>query len=175
MAPEFVIVGRLRKAHGLRGDLVVEPITDAPAEVFAAGRRLFAGTVDGDLAPDGSSLTIERVHPFGDALLVRFEHIADRALAERWRDRYLLLPSDELTPPAAGEAYVHELVGMRVELMSGDYVGDVVAWFELPQGLVLETTYRDGTVLVPLRPEFVRQLDRAHRLLVIDPPAGLLE
>ncbi|MGH7671150.1 MAG: hypothetical protein ACRENQ_16830, partial [Gemmatimonadaceae bacterium] len=48
-APEFLIVGRVRKAHGIRGELVVEPITDAPDAIFAPGRRVFAGTPSGDV------------------------------------------------------------------------------------------------------------------------------
>src|SRR6476661_2040529 len=47
-SPEWVIVGRLRKSHGLRGEIIVEPITDAPGEVFSAGRVLFAGDAAGD-------------------------------------------------------------------------------------------------------------------------------
>ena len=47
--PAFIIVGRVRKAHGIRGEVVVETITDAPDAIFAAGRRLFAGTAEGDL------------------------------------------------------------------------------------------------------------------------------
>jgi 16S rRNA processing protein RimM len=175
VTPDFVIVGRLRKAHGLRGDLVVDPITDAPAEVFAAGRRLIVGTVEGDPEPDGSSLTIERVQAYGQSFLVRFRDVADRTMAERWRDRYLLLPAEELTPPETGEAYYHELVGMEVALPSGEHVGRIVDYFELPQGLVVEASYRDGTVLLPLSAEFVRELDRDRRRLVIDPPEGLLE
>jgi 16S rRNA processing protein RimM len=175
VTPDFVIVGRLRKAHGLRGDLIVDPITDAPAEVFAAGRRLIVGTVDGDPPPDDSSVTIERAQPYGRSFLVRFRDVTDRTMAERWRDRYLLLPAEELTPPETGEAYYHELVGMEVALLSGEHVGRIVDYFELPQGLVVETSYRDGTVLLPLRPEFVRELDRDRRRLVIDPPEGLLE
>ena len=49
-ADEFFIVGRVRRAHGIRGELAVEVITDAPDAIFAPGRRVFAGTVDGDPA-----------------------------------------------------------------------------------------------------------------------------
>ena len=69
-APELIIVGRLRRAHGIRGELVVEPITDAPAEVYTAGRRLFAGTVAGDPAPDGAALTMSQVRPMGDGRFI---------------------------------------------------------------------------------------------------------
>jgi 16S rRNA processing protein RimM len=98
--PELIIVGRMRRAHGLRGDLVVEPITDEPAEVFSAGRRLFVGTVTGDVAEDGAELTVMHARPLpGGALVVGFGEIGDRSAAERWTNRYLLAPREELTPP----------------------------------------------------------------------------
>jgi hypothetical protein len=59
-APELIIVGRVRKAHGIRGDLVVEPMTDEPDAVFAPGRRVFAGTASGNRARDGAD---DRHHP----------------------------------------------------------------------------------------------------------------
>ena len=57
-ARDLVIVGRLRRAHGVKGDLIAEAITDTPAAVFAAGRVLFAGTPKGDPDPKGRTLTI---------------------------------------------------------------------------------------------------------------------
>lgn len=174
--PELIIVGRLRKAHGIRGDLLVEPITDAPAEVFAAGRRLFVGTVDGDPAPDARTLTVTdaRVQPDG-LLVVRFEEIADRTGAERWRNRYVLLPAAELAPPAEGEVYLHELAGMRVERPDGEALGEVREVWELPQGIALEVARPGGSVLLPFREEFVQRVDRAARRVVATPPEGLFE
>lgn len=175
-APEYVIVGRIRRPHGLRGEVIVEPITDAPAAVFAAGRRVFAGSVEGDLAPDAPTLTLERARPLpGGLLLVRFDGIADRSEAERWRERYLLLPVDEVEPPAEGEAFLHELVGMHVELPGGEPVGEVVDYFELPQGIALDVRWRDRIVTLPLADAFLRELDRAGRRIVLDLPEGLLE
>ena len=174
--PEYVIVGRIRKSHGVQGEVVVEPITDAPAAVFAAGRRLLVGTADGDLAAGVPPVRIERARPGpGGGLLVRFDAIADRTQADRWRERYLLLPYDEIEPPGEGEAFLHELPGMRVELSSGEPVGDVVEVFELPQGLALDVSWRGRRVLLPFRDEFVRAVDRDGRRIVMDLPDGLLE
>jgi 16S rRNA processing protein RimM len=175
-APEPIIVGRLRRAHGVRGDLVVEPITDAPAEVFSVGRRLFAGTVTGDLAEDGAALTVKHARqlPSG-VLVVGFSEIDDRAAAERWTNRYLLAPREELTPPAEGEVYLHELVGMIVTLPSGEVLGDVMEVYELPQGLALDVRHGGGRVLLPYREEFVQAVHRAERTIVATPPEGLFE
>ena len=174
--PELIIVGRMRRAHGVRGDLVVEPITNEPTEVFSAGRRLFAGTVTGDVAEDRAELTVTQARPMPDgALIVSFGEIGDRTAAERWTNRYLLAPREELTPPALGEVYLHELVGMLVSLPSGEVLGQVLEVYELPQGLMLDIRYRGSSVMLPYREEFVQRVDRDERTIVATPPEGLFE
>ncbi len=175
-SPELVIVGRMRKSHGLRGELIVEPITDAPAEVFSAGRRLFAGDADGEPLPEPPELIVResRAHNNG-LLIVLFEGMRDRDEAARWTTRYIVAPAAELEPPARGEVYVHELVGMRVVLESGELVGTVSDVFELPQGLALDVERATGTVLIPFNAAFIHEVQRDSRTVVIAPPPGLLD
>jgi 16S rRNA processing protein RimM len=176
-APDLTIVGRVRRAHGIHGELVIEPLTDAPDAVFAAGRRVFAGTVDGDPAPDKRELLVEESRPFkGGGWIVAFVGIVDRNEAERWRERYLLAPVAELEPLAEDEVYLHDLPGLRVVLDgSGELVGEVTDVYELPHGVMLDVRRANGSVLIPFRPEVVTQVDIGERRLVISPPDGLLE
>lgn len=177
--PAFIIVGRVRKAHGIRGEVVVETITDAPDAVFASGRRVFAGTAAGDLAPARLELHIDRVRPFNEGLLVGFAEVPDRTAAEAWRGRFLLLPAGELPPPDEEQVYVHELLGMRVELESGEVVGTVEETYELPQGLAIDV--RRGppreteSVMLPYDDRTVASVDKVARVIVVMPPEGLLE
>jgi 16S rRNA processing protein RimM len=173
--PEHVIVGRVRKAHGVRGEVVVEALTGDPATVFAVGQRVNAGDVDGNLSPGDSDLHIRRSTAFKGGWILRFSEITTRNDAELWRGRYLLVPAAELTPLAADEVYYHDLVGLRVQLAGGEPVGHVEALFEVPQGLMLDVRTAHGTVMVPYRPEVVTAVDVAHGTIVIDPPAGLLD
>jgi 16S rRNA processing protein RimM len=170
----LVIVGRVRKAHGVRGDLVVEPITDEPDAVFAPGRRVFAGTATGDQAKDRAELHIMSSSPFKGGFIVHFDEITDRSMADTWRERFLLLPADELTPLGPDEVYMHELAGMRVEFESGETVGQVLATYELPQGLTLDVSREKGSVLIPYD-RVVTSVDRASRVIRINPPEGLLD
>lgn len=174
--PELVIVGRVRKAHGIRGDLVVEPITDAPDAVFASGRRVLAGTASGDRAKDGRELHVESASPFKGGFIVHFAEIDDRDVAETWRDRFLLLPADELEPLGEDEIYIHELAGMHVVLESGDAVGEVIDTYELPQGLMLDVQRESGkgSVMIPFD-RVVTGVDRALKRITIAPPEGLLD
>ena len=177
--PELLIVGRVRKAHGIRGELVVEPITDRPDAIFAPGRRVLVGTATGDCSPDGRELHVHAVRPMGDGLLVHFEGISDRNEAELWRGRYFLVPAAEVPPPDEHEVYLHELPGMKVVLVSGQPLGTVDAFYELPQGIAIDVAREDvaagKTVMVPFDERVVTAVDREARVITIDPPTGLLD
>ena len=177
--PAFIIVGRVRKAHGIRGEVVVEAITDAPDAVFASGRRVYAGTATGDLAPNRTELHVDSSRPFNEGLLVGFAEVPDRNVAETWRGRYLLLPADELPAPSDDQVYVHDLLGMRVELESGELVGTVLETYELPQGLALDVRRapprEKETLLILYDDRTVASVDKDSRVIVVTPPEGLLE
>ncbi|HUF29084.1 MAG TPA: ribosome maturation factor RimM [Gemmatimonadaceae bacterium] len=174
-APAHLIVGRVRRAHGLRGDIVVEVLTDAPDAIFAPGRRVIGGTTDGELG-EATPLEIESASPFKDGLLItRVRGIGDRDSAEQWRDRYLLVPGDEAEPPGESEAYLHELVGMRVDLADGTPLGQVLDYYELPQGLMVEVDRNGKRTAIPLISAFLRDIDRDERRIVVELPDGMLD
>lgn len=174
------VVGRVRRAHGIKGELAVAIETDAPDAIFASGARVIVGTADGDPAPDAATgrlveLVVKAARPFQDGLLVFFDGIADRTEAEKWRGRSLLVPVSELESPADGELWAHELPGMLVVDPQGAVIGDVHGYYELPQGLVLEIQTPRGLRDVPFSDAFVRAFDRDARVITLDAPGGLLE
>ena len=175
-APEYAIVGRVRRAHGIRGELVVEPVTDAPDAIFASGRRVFVGR-PGAVVPDESrTLVVARTRDFKEGLLVVFEGIADRNEAERLRDRTLLVPVEELPEPDEDEVYFHDLIGMTARLEDGTVVGEIETLWELPQALTIEIRRPKGdTVMVPWLPHMVSEVDPEARVVTLTPPEGLLE
>jgi 16S rRNA processing protein RimM len=169
----------IRNAQGIRGEVVVEPITDTPDAVFAPGRRVILGDRSGNAAAEArglpSSLTVDSAKPFKGGLIVKFDGVADRNAAELLRGRYLLAPFDELAPLAPDEVYLHDLIGMRVELDSGEQVGEVTSYYELPQGLTLDVATAAGSVLVPYRPEVIERTDEGARTIVVKADVGLFE
>lgn len=173
---DFVIVGRVRKAHGIRGELVIEPITDTPDHIFAPGRRVFAGTARGDLTADRRELHVDRTSRFKEGLIVAFREISDRTTAEQWRSRYFLVPRNEVATLDEGDIYVHELLGMHVRLESGEMVGDVVDVYELPQGLAIDVKRADraDTVML-LYEQTVIAANRDARTLTVILPEGMLD
>jgi 16S rRNA processing protein RimM len=176
LGAEFYLVGRVRRAHGIRGELVVETLTDAPDAIFAAGRRVFAGTPAGELSRDAREMRVLRSSPFKGGLIVAFEGIQDRTTAEQWRDRTLLIPEAEVDPPDEDEVFIHDLVGMNVVLASGERLGEVSEVFELPQGLVFEVTRSEGKpVLLPFNEQTVVDVDSVARVIRVDPIDGLVD
>ena len=178
-SPEFIIVGRVRKAHGIRGEVVVEPITDAPDAVFASGRRVFAGTASGDLAPSRQELHVRSVRALSAGLLVGFDEVLDRNAAEIWRGRYLLVPADDLPALDDSEVYLHDLIGMRVALADGTPVGTVEELYELPQGLAFDVRRAEPrageTIMLLYDDRTIASVDKEERVIVVTPPEGLLE
>ena len=165
-ADALAIVGLIRNAQGIRGEVVVEPLTDAPDAVFASGRRVFVGD---------HPMTVATSRPFKGGMMVKFEEIADRNAAELLRGKYLFSPFDELAPPADDEVYIHDLIGMTVRLDTGESMGEVHSYYELPQGLTLEVRTGNGTVLVPYRPEVVDHIDREAREVVVKSEVGIFD
>lgn len=171
----YVVVGRIRRAHGVRGEVVVEPLTESPEVVFASGQRLFAGPARGEPGATPPAVHVETAEPFQKGYRLRLAEIPDRTAAEQWRGRVLMLPESELPPPPEGDVYLRDLVGYRVERENGEAIGDVTGWYALPQGLLIEVSRSGGTVLLPYSDPFVKEVDVEARRLVYTPPEGLLE
>jgi 16S rRNA processing protein RimM len=181
--PEYAIVGLIRKAQGIRGEVVVEPFTDKPDVIFASGSRVFAGTRSGEPAvvhdvkgaEEIPTLTISASRPFKKGLCVQFEELQDRDSAELWRGRYLLAPFAELPPLQEDQVYLHDLIGMKVLSTSGEELGTVTTFYELPQGLMLDVATRRGSALVPYRPEVVIRTDLEARTILVNDTLGFMD
>jgi 16S rRNA processing protein RimM len=181
--PEYAIVGLIRKAQGIRGEVVVEPLTDKPDVVFATGSRVFAGTSDGDLAvvrdvrgqEETPTLTISGSKPFKKGLIVQFKELQDRDSADLWRGRYLLAPFSELPALEEDQVYLHDLIGMAVVGMTGERLGAVTTFYELPQGIMLDVKTARGSVMIPYRPEIIVRTDIGARAIVINGTLGFLD
>lgn len=153
-------------------------MTGEPLTFFGVGGRVMAGTTSGAVWRDDNTgetreLVVTGSRPFKGGLLVMFDSINDRAEAERWRDRRLLVPESELSAPGEGEIYLRELETMRVCDESGVEVGTVSAWYEVPSGILLDVKNGLREATVPFNAHFVRNVDRAARTLTIAIPDEL--
>ena len=169
----LLVVARLRKPHGLKGEVAIFPLTDDAMSVFAAGRRLTTLDLGGTIV--GEPLVIERSRPFHREWLLKFKGIDHRDGLEVLRDLLLAVPAEELKPPADDEVYLHELAGFVVRLEDDKPLGVVTGLYEMPSGLMLEVQGPKREFLLPYKKEFIRQVDRAERKLVVSVPDGLID
>lgn len=165
---DLVVVGRVVRPHGIRGEVSVEVLSDRP-ERFEPGSTLHG---------EGTRMVIATSRPHKGRMLVRFESVSDRTDAERLRG--LTLEAEPLDPAETDTYFVHELVGMRVCDESGTDLGSVEAMIELPPSAtydLLEIARDDGsTWLLPATDEYVDVVfdDSGTPFLRLDdPPEGL--
>ena len=168
-----LVVGRVGRPHGLRGEVTVEVRTDDPDLRFAAGESLATDPAErGPLTVAGS-----RWH--SGRLLVRFAGHEDRDAAEALRDTVLAIDSGQLESLEDPEQfYDHELIGLRVLTAGGEDVGTVADVLHHGQDLLVVDGVGDRAgveILVPFVAAIVPEVDVTGGKLVIDPPAGLLD
>jgi len=167
-----VVVGRVAKAHGIRGELAVDVRTDSPQERFALGAVVAARLRDGSSRP----LTLSAVREHGERLLVRFDEVPDRDAAEILRGALLLADTDSLPPTDdPDEFYDHELEGLTAVLLDGTEVGIVREVLHSAAGELLAIDRAAGELLVPFVQAIVPEVDIAGGRVVLDPPEGLLD
>ena len=167
-----VVVGRIGKPHGLRGEVTVDVRTDEPDLRFAAGARLAARP------PRGveRTLTVGRTRWHQGVLLVTFEELADRNAAEAARGIVLHATLDaSATPEDPEEFYDHQLVGLAAYDVSGIALGEVTAVVHGAAQDLLGVRTPDGRdTLVPFVSALVPEVDLAAGRVVIADRPGLV-
>jgi 16S rRNA processing protein RimM len=166
-----VVVGRIGKPHGLRGEVTVEVRTDEPERRFVAGTSLTVEPPSGSVS-GLTSLAIESLRWHQTTLLVKFAELTDRTSAEGARGTLLLAHLDAAEAPEDPEEfYDHQLVGLRVVDTDGAVIGEVTGVVHGAQDL-LEVRAVDGRpTLVPFVAALVPEVDvAAGRVVVADRP-----
>ncbi|MFV0133408.1 ribosome maturation factor RimM [Streptomyces sp. HMX87] len=166
-----LVVARIGRAHGIKGEVTVEVRTDEPELRLAPGAVLAT-----DPAPVGP-LTIETGRVHSGRLLLRFEGVRDRNAAEALRNTLLIaeVDPDEL-PEEEDEYYDHQLIDLDVVMTDGTPVGRITEISHLPTQDLFVVERADGSeVYVPFVAEIVTEIDLEEQRAVIDPPPGLID
>lgn len=166
---EYLAVGRVRRPHGIHGEVVVEVTTDFPDRV-AAGVEVGLGAE----LPE-RSVRVSRMRWHKGAWLLAFEGMTTRDEVEELRELWLFLPAQERSQLPPTYYYEHELIGATCVLVGGTPVGSVSRLVPGGSGTLLEVDTGAGEVLVPFTSPIVVRVDLAARTVVIDPPRGLLD
>ncbi|MEU9241079.1 ribosome maturation factor RimM [Streptomyces sp. NPDC048385] len=166
-----LVVARIGRAHGIKGEVTVEVRTDEPE------LRLAPGAV---LATDPASagpLTIETGRVHSGRLLLRFEGVKDRTGAEALRNTLLIAEIDpEELPEGEDEYYDHQLIDLDVVTEDGTEVGRITEISHLPSQDLFIVERPDGSeVMIPFVGEIVTEIDLEEQRAVVAPPPGLID
>ncbi len=162
----FVAVGRITRAHGVRGEVAVVPLSQV-SERYEPGSTLLAG-------PDHRPVTVTSARRHRNRVLVSFDAITDRTAAEELAGSYLFVTEANVPDAPEGEFWPHELIGCRVWTTAGRDVGSIV---EVVRGtandLWVARDERGDELLIPALRGVVRQVEIGARRIVVEEVRGL--
>ncbi|ADD41875.1 ribosome maturation factor RimM [Stackebrandtia nassauensis] len=166
-----LVVGRIVRSHGVRGDLIVEVRTDEPEQRFAGGSVLHTDP------PRFGPVTVERVRWYQERLLLTLEGVADRDAAEAMRGVALTVDSEDVEVPEDPDEFRDlDLVGLSVVEESGAEIGTVVRVEHAPaHDLLVVDRPGANQALIPFIQAMVPTVDVAGGRIVVTLPEGLLD
>ena len=167
---DMAVVGRIARAHGIRGQVIVNPETDFPETRFQPGAELFIER-NGTAVP--LRLTSARFHRHRP--VIGIDGIETMTDADVLAGLELRVPVDRLAPLPPDTYYRHDLIGCLVETGDGAAVGRVTDVEGTMAGSRLIVDGTGGEVLIPLVAGICTVVDPVAKRIVIDPPAGLIE
>jgi 16S rRNA processing protein RimM len=169
-SPDFVIIGRIIKPHGVRGAVKVEPITEVPKR-YADLDNVFIGTED----QPGEMFEIARVQFQNKIVILMLKGIESRSQAEALRNSFIHIPADQVLALPDGSIYIFDLIGLPVYTNKNEYIGTVTNYLEYPANNVFVVEYEDRELLIPDVPDIVKDVDLDAGKILINPIPGLLD
>ncbi len=173
--PTHLIVGEIRKPHGIKGELFVLPATDNVAALYQPGRSLQLGDSQGQPIEPEVALSLAGVREFKRGLLVRFADIEDRNAADSFRGRTLLISPEDAEPLEDQEYFLHDLIDLEVRCTDGALVGRVAEIYTVGAGHLLGVDDGERERIVPFSSQMVREVNLEDGRIIIEPLPGLLE
>ena len=161
-----LVVGRIGRAHGVQGEATVEVRTDQPDQRFAVGATIST--------EDGRNLIITGSRWHNKILLLSFAGITDRDQVEQLRDQ-LVSTEVNTEDQEPGEYHFQQLIGCQVKLEDSKDIGVVREIIQLPGQDLLGIDTPNGEVLIPMVKQIIIAIDINAKLIVVNPPEGLLD
>ena len=163
-------VGAIVKVFGVRGEVVVQPMTDFPARLRRA-RTLWVGA-DTHAAREAR---VERIAIAPKGIRLKLAGVDDRTAAETLRGALLFIDEEKAAPLKQGEFFVHEILGLAVRDEAGNDLGTVADVLRYPASDVYVVRGPSGEIMVPAVREFVRAVDIAARTMTVRLIEGMVE
>jgi len=164
--PVYLVVGFLRRAHGLRGEMIMDLHTDFP-ERLRSGRKLFVGE-------DHKPMTLAGARSHAKGMLVKLKGIETPEDAGQLRNQWVYVKATDVPSLPAGKIYQHELFGFEVVDENGKSLGELAEIIETgANDVYIVRDANGGELLLPAIPSVILDLDREHRLMRVHLLEGL--
>ncbi len=169
--PRFLIIGRIRKPHGVRGELKVSVLTDTPKRLTWL-ETVYITRRDDD--PNPQAVAVKGVRFHGEDALLTLDGYASREAAGTLRQHWLMVPIAEAIPLEEGEYYAYQAIGLVVWTADGVQLGSVTQLIETGANDVFVVAGTDGEILLPDIPDVVQEVDIAGKKMIVTLLPGLL-
>jgi len=167
LSPRYLAIGRIVGPFGVHGEVKVQVHTDYP-ERFQQMARVYVGEED-----NVQRVALLGARPHKGHLLLRLEGCPDRTAAERLRGQWLYIPIEEAMPLDEDEYYEYEVLGLRVETVTEEFLGHVQEVLFTGANEVFVVKGDGGELLIPVLQDVVLEIDRAGERVVVALPSGL--
>jgi 16S rRNA processing protein RimM len=164
--PVYLVVGFLRRAHGVQGEIIMDLHTDFP-ERFRSGRKLFVGK-------EHKVMTVENVRSHAKGMLIKFKGIETPEETARFRNQWVYIKATDAPPLPEGQIYQHELFGFQVIDENENLLGELVEIIETGANDVYVVKNEAGKeILLPAIPSVILDLDSVRRFMRVHLLEGL--
>lgn len=157
-------IGRIGKAHGIKGEATVEAWTDDPENRFASGTKIKLS--------NGTDLEVSSIKFHSGTWLIGFVGINDRNEIEKLRNQTIFAEID-ITDNAQDEYHLQQLLDCQVKSLSGTFLGKVIGLLKNPGQDLLQVNSGKQTVLVPMVKAIIKEINLSDKTIKLDPPLGL--
>lgn len=167
MSSDFVTIGSVIKAHGLKGEIIVEPDVANPTELESI-KLFYIANKRGDVEPYRveNSYVVEKNNRY--SFFVKFVHLTERSHAEQLRNKEVMIPAYEYENLEQFEFSYHECIEWEVVNEQGVHVGKVIDVMDNPAHELLEIQTKDSVILVPAVEAYVSEIDFENEQLTVN-------
>ncbi len=170
--PPFLILGKILRPHGVRGELRVQLMTDYPERIVKL-KKIALG--DSPTSTKVQFYSVEFMRPHQDYGLLKLKTVNDRNNAELLRDLFVMVKTEDAVPLAEDEIYLYQLIGMTVKTDDGEMLGTLTDVLETgANDVYIIKSDRYGEILIPVIDSVVLKTDTDTNIITVRLPEGLL-